>query len=188
MILARDAGTKVTVSAVITKLNAGGIGEVIDLAAAFSADSVSLNRFVPGGEGIRHVAELMPTGAELEQALAAADARSAGLGIPVAVTIPVESCIIGHGRFPHLHFGKCCCGREKWVIDPLGNLRTCEQNPEILGSLFERSFSELAGSLQATGFRNDDLKRDCGECPVYESCGGGCRFLRDGRETIIRRI
>ncbi len=186
LLLAKRSGAKLTVSVVITRLNISDIGEVIDLAAAFSADSVSLNRFVPGGEGIRHFHELMPARDEIEEALSTADAKSGEFGMPVAVTVPIEPCIIGHERFPHLHFGTCCCGREKWVIDPLGNLRTCEQNPVILGSLFEKSFSELAESIEAERFRDDNLKKECGGCSFYPSCGGGCRFLLDGRKKKIR--
>ena len=178
LLCTRSAGSKLTVSTVITRLNLIDIGEVIELAAAFSADSVSLNRFVPGGEGLRHLSELTPTRDDLEQVLAAADAKSADLGIPVAVTIPVEPCLIDHKQFPRLHFGACSCGKDKWVIDPLGNLRTCEQNPEILGSIFLKSFADLAGSARTESFRNDGLNVGCGECDLYENCGGGCRFLR----------
>lgn len=177
LLLARQAGAKSTISFVITRLNMSDIGEVIDLAAAFSADSVSLNRFVPGGEGLRHSSGLLPSRDELEETLTTADNRSEKLGIPVAVTIPIEPCVIVHERFPHLHFGTCCCGKEKWVIDPLGNLRTCEQNPEILGSLFEKGFEELACSIRADRFRKDNLRAECTNCIDYFRCGGGCRFL-----------
>ena len=42
-----------TVSFTITKLNYTDIADVIDLCFSFSVDSIALNRFVPGGAGIK---------------------------------------------------------------------------------------------------------------------------------------
>ena len=170
---------KLTVSFVLTKLNLVDLEETIDLCFAFSADSLALNRFVPGGNGLKHLSELQLGRSDLERALAVANAKSAEFNFPVNVTIPVESCIIDHQQYPHLNFGTCACGRDKWVIDPAGNLRTCEQNPEILGNLFDNSFSELARKETVDLFRHDNLKSGCDKCERLNYCGGGCRFLRE---------
>jgi radical SAM protein with 4Fe4S-binding SPASM domain len=98
--------------------------------------------------------------------------------IRVIVTLPVEPCIIDHGEFPNLEFGTCACGTGKWVVDPGGRLRTCEQNPEILGSLLESSFAELSTLGSAEAFRSDHLKPECSGCDMIARCGGGCRFVR----------
>lgn len=177
----KNERAKLTVSCVLTKRNADDLEETIDLSFALSADALALNRFVPGGRGLEHLPELFLSKAELEKALTVAERKSAELNMTINVTIPVESCVIDQKRFPNLNFGSCACGRNKWVIDPLGNLRTCEQNPRVLGSLFNHSFAELAQSRTAELFRSDDLKSNCGDCEAFRHCGGGCRFARGGQ-------
>jgi radical SAM protein with 4Fe4S-binding SPASM domain len=174
----RKLRARLTVSFVATRLNASEVEDVIDLGYAFSADAIAVNRFVPGGRGLEHRPDLELTGADLRSVLARADAKGRELGIPVNVTIPVEPCLVDHDETPHLRFGTCACGTVKWAVDPLGNLRTCEQNPEILGSLLETGFAELAGCESALAFARDDLGPECGACDMHGRCGGGCRFAR----------
>lgn len=177
ILLAKKYQAKVTVAAIITKLNLADFAEIIGLCAAFSVDSLALNRFVPGGAGLEHLADLAVSAEELAAILLRINGQNRECHFPVNITIPVESCIIEHSKYPYLNFGSCACGRIKWVIDPAGNLRTCEQNPEIIGNLFKSEFKELAQSLIVEKFQRKDLKNDCRECARYQNCGGGCRFL-----------
>lgn len=167
-----------TVSFTITKLNYTDIADVIDLCFAFSVDSIALNRFVPGGAGLKKIGTLQVSRQELETTLQIADQKSVQYNIPVNITIPIEQCEIDHKKYPHLNFGTCGCGKYKWVIDPLGNLRTCEQNPKILGSLFNKSFSELSNLDEVKTFRKKNAKLICNQCQSFKNCGGGCRFFK----------
>lgn len=167
-----------TVSFTITKVNLGDISDFIDLCFAFSIKHVALNRFVPGGRGLDHLDELSINSEQLKSALKIADDKAAKYRLPISVTIPVEPCLINHKDYPHLRFGSCVCGKNKWAIDPAGNLRTCEQNPDIIGNLLEKSFSELSKTKGTDDFRNNNYKADCTACAEFKNCGGGCRFLR----------
>lgn len=169
------------VSMVVTGQNRSEVADIIDLAFAFSADSVSLNRFVPGGRGLSNISACTISNKELAEVLSVADKKAGELGIPVNITIPIEDCMISHGDYRHLNFGTCVCGAGKWVIDPKGNLRTCEQNPGILGNLFEKKFSELARSEVVSVFRGRGLRKDCCSCAKKDNCGGGCRILHASR-------
>ena len=175
---------RLTVSFVATRPNMSAVGDVIELCFAFSADAVAINRFVPTGRGLENIPSLDLPEQDLRTLLATADARSRELGIPVIVTLPVEPCIIDHASYPNLEFGTCACGSFKWVVDPLGNLRTCEQNPAILGSLLESDFATLSSLESAEAFRADNLGPQCQGCDMFASCGGGCRFL--ARERAAR--
>jgi AdoMet-dependent heme synthase len=178
LLLVKKYRAKLNVSIVITKRNSPEIEDIIDLCFAFSADSVSLNRFVPGGEGLNNLSDLELTDAELKKTLFAADKKAREYSFPINVTIPVESCLIDQEQYPNLNFGTCVCGRNKWVVDSAGNLRICEQNPEILGSLFENSFLKLTELERVKSFRADNLKESCPDCRKFSRCGGGCRILR----------
>ncbi len=175
---AKKYKAKVTVAAIITKLNLADFDEMIELCAAFSVDSLALNRFVPGGAGLEHLADLSISAEELAAVLLRINDQNREYRFPVNITIPVESCVMEHSKYPYLNFGTCACGQIKWVIDPVGNLRTCEQNPEIIGNLCKSEFKELAQSLPVKEFQRKDLKTDCRECASYQNCGGGCRFCR----------
>jgi radical SAM protein with 4Fe4S-binding SPASM domain len=179
MLNVKKHNAKLTVTAIISSQNYKQIFDIIELASAFGADYFALNRFVPGGEGLKHLKELNPSNDQLTLALQQAD-KAAGIHkIPVVVAIPVEHCLIKTTDLKKLKFGSCVCGDMKWVIDPYGNLRSCEQNPEILGNLFKENFNELKQKVAVEVFRKNNLHQDCSSKSCYTNCGGGCRFCRE---------
>ncbi|MBN2892872.1 MAG: radical SAM protein [Bacteroidales bacterium] len=171
-------GGLLTISTIISKINLDEIPNVIDLSFAFSADFISLNRFIPGGQGLKNISELSPGSEDLKKVLEIANQKAEKYKFNINISVPVEDCIIPHKNYPNLNFGTCLCGEKKWLIDSVGNLRTCEQNPEILGNLFETSFPDLYNSESAQKFRLNNLKINCKTCKSYFSCGGACRFIR----------
>lgn len=178
LLAAASAGIRLTVSHIITSLNPGDAGRVVDLAYAFSADAVALNRFVPGGTGFgnRH---LLPSKDQLDSSLKNASHRSLkSPGMTVYAAIPVENCILRHSDYPGIKFGSCICGAGKWAISPSGELRVCEQSPYAIGSLLDKSFEELSRSQFVERFRENNVRSDCTLCSSHRVCGGGCRFLR----------
>jgi len=174
----RQHGAKLTVSCVISKMNYTEITDIIELAVAFGADYFVLNRFIAGGNGLKYRNRLATDQEQLSAALRMADSAAEKFKIPVTAAVPVEHCLLNTRDLTNLHFGTCGCGDAKWVIDPWGNLRTCEQNPEAVGNLLEMNFSVLAQKPAVLRFRNDDLYQDCKSKKCYERCGGGCRFGR----------
>lgn len=174
----RATNTRLNISTIITKINVNDIPTVIDLAYAFGANSLSLNRFALGGTGSQHKDKLMLSIPELKNILDMANQKSMELDFPINFTIPIEQCLIPHSNYPNLKFATCVCADVKWVISPDGFLRTCEQNPDIIGSLFENSFEELANSEAVNIFRLDNFKPDCSSKKCFSVCGGGCRFTR----------
>lgn len=167
-----------TVSTIITKLNLSEISKIIDLTFAFSVDFLSLNRFIPGGVGKKHVNELKPSIPELKEVLFIANEKARKYNFTINISTPIEDCIIPHSDYSNLNFGTCVCGSRKWLIDSIGNLRTCEQNPEIIGNLLNNTFQELYNSEMVNNFRQNNFKKSCTTCDYLTSCGGGCRFVR----------
>lgn len=174
----RKYKVKLTVTAVITKYNYKEVHDIIQLSAVFGADYFALNRFVPGGKGLKYTSELALDKQELIFTLEEANKTAKIFGIPVIVAIPVEHCMINTALFPYLEFGTCVCGDYKWVVDPYGNLRTCEQDPTVIGSLIDSDFNELSHQSAVSEFRKEDLHTGCKTKPCYANCGGGCRFCR----------
>jgi pyrroloquinoline quinone biosynthesis protein E len=164
----RAAGGRVVLAVVVSRRNVAEIEELMTLAAGMGVDAVMLNRFNPGGEGMRHLVDLLPSGEDLAAAFAAAERVARRFSLPVASSVPVPRELLRTRPYRRIRFGACPLGtwRAYYTIDPLGNLRSCNHSPRILGSLRDRSFAELA-----TVERPPDAAR--GHCPAAaEACGG----------------
>lgn len=173
-----DPGARITVAFTVTKKVYKEIEKLIDLIFALSANTLILNRFVPGGRGFINEKSLLPNRDELMEVLRIANLKSRQYSLPIDVTIPIEDCYIPHNDYPFLNFSSCLCGIRKWTIDYQGNLRICEQNPDIMGSLFKSDIVTLMGSEAVADFRANNRKSECNTCDKYYNCGGGCRFSK----------
>ncbi len=176
---AAKSGCTVTASICIHKNNYERTGILCELASVLGADAVALNRFVPTGRGKRHSQDLRLSNEDLLTALKHADRAAVAAGIYIYTGIPVEPCIASSTEFPDIVFSTCQCGESKWAIDPSGNLRTCEQNREILGNLLEKTFTEITESKtdKIHLFRQWRPSKTCNPCTLPGNCRGGCRFL-----------
>lgn len=146
------------------------------MAMALGADAFAINPFTATGYGKLQRDQFQLSRKQLQTFLDKAQSLAQKIPIPMLVTLPVEDCVIAHASYPNLRFSSCQCGVEKWVIDPLGDLRTCEQNHEHIGSLLEHSFTLLSAKASVKAFRDHNRKPECSICPKYIDCGGGCRF------------
>lgn len=178
VIAVRPFAGALTVSSVLTAVNSPEIPEIALTAWSLSADAFYINRFVPGGRGSLNASELTPDDTCISTVLTELNRFSERTGFPICTGIPIEPCIFPHSRWSFIRFGGCVCGETKWVIDPAGNLRTCEQNPEVLGNLMTHSLKELVSSEKIKRFRMRGLRgEECSTCGEKTACGGGCRFL-----------
>ena len=174
------SGCTVTASICIHNNNYQRAGVLINIAAALGADAVAINRFVPTGRGRLHDHKLNLSNRNLLSALELADNAGRTAGIYIYTGIPVEPCIASKDMFPGITFSTCQCGESKWAIDSRGNLRTCEQNREVLGNLLENSFAEITENnrKKIEKFRSWRPSDHCLTCNLSapEDCRGGCRF------------
>jgi len=161
---------------VATRINIERIHETIKLAFAFGARGLMLNRFNPGGRGRDHIAELLPTPAQVRQALEIADSAAGEFSLPISCSIPIQPCLVDTNPYKRLGFGFCAAGggRAYYTLDPLGNLRPCNHSTTILGNLFEKPFGELIASKQMTAFTRA-VPALCRACAHRLECQGGCK-------------
>jgi len=161
---------------VATRLNLPGFREAVELAIALGADGLMLNRFNPGGEGGRHVAELQGSPAELRDALAIANEMAERYSFPISCSIPMPPCLFDASAFPRLSFGFCAAGTERayYTLDPLGNVRPCNHSAKIVGNLFETDFATMVRSPAMAEFMSA-RPAFCGGCTMEDECLGGCK-------------
>ncbi len=133
----------VTVVFVATKENIGHFDGVAELAFALGADSLMIDRFLPGGEGKKHANRLEPGREELALVIEQANAAAQRYSLDVSLGIPLPPGLVDSAKYKNLKFGTCGAGKGKWAVDSLGNLRLCEQEPCVLGNLLSSQFSKL---------------------------------------------
>lgn len=149
-----------------TRQNIDSAGETMDLGFALGGNSFSIFRFVPTGKGAINSQEQMPSDAQLANALEVLDARMEKLGIPVFIGTPIAERVLKQ-PLKNIKLTRCKAGITKFTVDYVGNLRLCEQNPDILGNLSKKPFLLMMLSKQAREFRKFAKNKTVGgDCPL----------------------
>ncbi|MGE5786566.1 MAG: radical SAM protein [Myxococcales bacterium] len=170
-----QSGLFVTVGVMLTRLNLAQLEPLLKLCFALGVKRISLNQLAEVGCGFVN-RSIGLTDDELADALDRANVCAQSLGLRVGVGLPVEPCRLNHARYPALEFEACRCGEHKWLIEPNGNVRTCELSPNSVGNTLRDSWSEIVTSVAAQEFRAQKLNGSCSTCEHWPLCRGGCRF------------
>ncbi|MBL9100672.1 MAG: radical SAM protein [Myxococcales bacterium] len=166
-------GVRVVGSIVVTRKNAGLVGEILDQFRGLGVTTVALSRFSPAGFAANQVGALLPSRSDLIRALADAQARTPALDIQV--TMPVPPCVVEHSDYPGIRFGSCPIGTEaqEFALGPRGELRSCTLHGDVIGDTRTTSFAELVAHPTLQAYR-DTTPEFCAPCPHRSTCIGGC--------------
>jgi pyrroloquinoline quinone biosynthesis protein E len=173
--LTHDCSLGVTV--VVSSLNAHDVRRTLELGIALGAEAFLLNRVNASRLTWSQTPWLLPTAAQLKEALDAAEAVAATYGATISVSVPVPPCVVDPGGYRHLHFGWCPRGGSNayYTISHDGMLRPCNHSSLVLGDLRKQSFAELVESRAAVEFWAP-VPAPCRTCahPLRDLCRGGC--------------
>jgi radical SAM protein with 4Fe4S-binding SPASM domain len=170
------AGGRVVTVFVVTRRNWDHLHDMLRVSFALSADGVMVNRFNPGGRGLQHLDELLPTPEQVKGALQVADDGAQEFGLPISVSVPIPPCLIDLTPYARLTSGFCAAGTDRayYTFDPLGNVRMCNHSPLILGNVLQDRFRRLTRSAAAREFSRA-LPPECQGCPDARECRGNCK-------------
>ena len=167
---------------VLTKLNLRDITRTIELGLAMGASAVMLNRVNLSRHAFARADVLVPSAAQLGDALHEADNAAAKYGITIALSVPLPPCVVEPNDFPHLHFGWCPRGGKDayYTIGCTGLVRPCNHSSVTLGDLRTQPFAEIIGSKKTRSFWGP-IPPECAVCthPLKASCCGGCPAAAD---------
>lgn len=168
--------TTLIVVFVATRLNIDKIKETLELAIALGTDGIMFNRFNPGGRGLEHIAELMPSLSQIKEALAIVNDLAGYYGVAATASVPIPKCLVNPKDFKHMNFGYCPSGNHKsyFTIDAYGNVRICNHNPEILGNILKQDFKDIYRHSLVTEFQ-EACPEACKDCKEAKACWGGCK-------------
>jgi radical SAM protein with 4Fe4S-binding SPASM domain len=168
-----ENGVPVQACFVATRRNWRELAEVLELCLALGIRSLAYNRMSPAGGALL---ELLPTAEQVEANLDTAERLGRGWQIQVATAMPIPPCLIRIQRYRWIKFGFCSTGSRSpnLVIDPLGNVRSCNLSGEILGNIVERSWAQVMRNPYPERFTRA-LPPICRGCHYERSCQGGCK-------------
>lgn len=140
-----------------------------------------LNRFNPGGRGVAHIDELLPTVDDMRQALEVAEEAAQEFHLPISCSIPIQPCLIDLSAYPHLGHGFCAAGssRAYYTLDAVGNVRPCNHTPTVLGNAWQEPFADIIAPERLAEFVAA-MPEFCASCARREECQGGCKAAAQG--------
>jgi len=172
----RELGGEVVGVVVLTRENAPGLRDTLLLHAQLGITRVMLNRFNPGGRGLRAPADLALTVAELREAFAVADDLARPLGLRITSNVGLPHCLVDTRRYRRLRFASCSAdpARRPLALDTDGGLRFCNHSPVVFANLHRDPPEHLLTGPYLQCWR-ETVPAACAGCDRFATCFGGCR-------------
>ena len=173
---AKEMGLKTTVNITVTKKNYYELFRTIALGLLNGASSVLLNRFLPGGRGLQYQDALSLNREQLNGMLDIAEEVLEYGKRYGHVGTEFPKCLIKDiNKYQRLNIGtQCAAVKYFFVIDPAGQIRTCNHSPRIVGNVFDEDmihdkayWAIFAESLYKPAY--------CSNCTDKTLCDCGCR-------------
>jgi radical SAM protein with 4Fe4S-binding SPASM domain len=172
---AKQRDIRTTVNIAVTKKNLFELYETISNALIAGADTLLLNRFLPGGRGMAYAEDLLLNKDEtLEMIRIAEDVlKKANRFGSVGTELPI--CLIKDLELTHLTVGtQCAAAINFFVVGPEGRIRTCNHSPIQLDSY--KTIDNLKTNSYWRQFTQKTYLPDyCVQCSLNYRCDGGCR-------------
>jgi len=188
----RQAGGTVVAVFVATQLNYMDLFETAELGIALGAYGLMYNRLNLAAHNIAAAPRLLPGPAMILENLDMLEEIGGKYGLPVAVSVVIEPCVVDIQGYEHVHFGWCpLVGEESYfTIDPVGNVRICNHSPVILGNLKRDHFADIYYHHPYVRRFHDTLPTECVDCiPQWkDTCRGGCKAAAEQCYGTLSRV
>jgi radical SAM protein with 4Fe4S-binding SPASM domain len=172
---AHEMGVGTTVGVTVTKKNLHELYETIAAALLAGADSLLMNRFLPGGRGLEYAAELSLNTAEIKTMLDTAEEVLTTAGRWGSVGTELPKCVVDESRYKRLTVGtRCSAALDFFVIDPSGYVRVCNHSPIRLSHVNDLEQVKTHPYWRRFTMKNY-LPAACSGCNLAGNCDGGCR-------------
>ena len=157
-----------------TQMTQIGIGFAALAALVAGADSLLLNRLLPGGRGLSHP-ELMLTADDVRHAADVAEEVLSRTKRRGHFGTELPSCMIDAGKYEYLDVTTgCSAATDFFAVGPNGMIRVCNHSPVELLKWDE--WERLPACAEWMHFvRHDYLPKMCDGCDKAAKCLGGCR-------------
>jgi len=172
---AKDAGVMTTVNIAVTRRNLGELYEAIAEALLAGADTLLMNRFMPGGRGLSHADDLSLSREQIVQMLDTAEdvLKTGNRNGHVGTELP--RCLVDPSSYERLQVGtRCSAATGFFVIGPSGYVRVCNHSEVRLCHVDDLESLKRHPYWRRFALK-DYLPPACSGCPAASACDGGCR-------------
>jgi len=170
-------GVQTTVNVTVTNINYYELRETISYALIAGADTLLLNRFLPGGRGIRYQNELSLSNEQVNGMLDTAEDVLTKAGRWGGAGTEIPFCVLKkyQHEYKKLRIGfLCAAAKGFFVVDPSGKIRACNHSPRVVGHIFNENIIDDIDYWNI--FANRGYIPDvCGHCTDISICDCGCR-------------
>lgn len=173
---AKNIGLHTTVNVTVTQLNYHELFNTLAMSLIAGADTVLLNRFLPGGRGLTYVDELMLSREQLNGMLDIAEEVLEHSGRTGSVGTEFPRCVINNiDKYKRLNISTmCAAAKEFFVVDPSGYVRVCNHSPRKVGHILDTAIvSDI--EYWNTFAHRAYIPNMCVDCAEVSFCDCGCR-------------
>ena len=173
--MAKEKGISTTVNVTVTKKNIFELYETISEALIAGADSLLMNRFLPGGRGLKYTQDLLLTTDQTNEMLDIAEEVLSTAKRYGSVGTELPKCILKRDDYEYLSVGtQCSAAIDFFVVGPSGKIRTCNHSPIEIGHISDIEAIKSEDYWKKFVMKNYHPKM-CVDCKLLHSCDGGCR-------------
>lgn len=173
---AKSVGLSATLNVTVTNKNIHELFETVSLGLINGAHDVLLNRFLPGGRGLSYMNELKLTPRQVNEMLETTEEVLEYSNKYGNVGTEIPLCAIKNKpKYKRINIGyQCAAAKGFFVVDPSGQIRTCNHSPHIVGHIFNDPI--VTDTTYWNTFAHSDYKPQmCGDCQNVSICDCGCR-------------
>lgn len=173
---AKARGIRTCANVTVSRTNLPELYENIAYPLIAGADYLLLNRFMPGGRGMKHQ-DLLLDADEVNQMLETAEEVLSRAGKKGHVGTELPLCVVREPKkFRFLSIGsRCSAARRFCALDPGGWLKVCNHSPTRI-CRWDEIPSQIPNHPYWRRFLDADyLPQMCFNCRDLAKCRGGCR-------------
>lgn len=180
--LAAQCHVSTTVAITVTSLNVDELEQTIEQAFEHGAQNLLLNRFLPGGRGLKHP-ELGLNRTQLASMLKIAERVLKKYGKRGHVGTEIPLCCLDPNGYAFLQVGSRCAAAKKFFVTaPSGYIRVCNHSPDEL--VFWKQWQTLKDHPLWNQFATSNyLPDECNGCSRNRECDAG-RLLISFRKDM----
>jgi len=168
-------GLDVYTDTILTAKNYAEIYNIVSFAKAIGVKKCFVNRFEVGGIGSKEVQNLMPNLDQFKTGITQMIDAKNDFGIEVGFCTSIPFCIDSRLSNEGLDVS-CGIGTTFGVVNPIGDLRICNQSNRIYGNILEESFEQIWAKRTLDEYRCLNwVDEPCKNCVLLEKCVAGCR-------------
>jgi len=172
---AKEKGLSTTVNITVTKKNIFELYETISEALIAGADTLLMNRFLPGGRGLEYTKDLLLSVEQTNEMLDIAEEVLSTAKRYGSVGTELPKCILKRNDYVHLSVGtQCSAAIDFFVIGPAGKIRTCNHSPIEVGHISDIEAIKSEAYWKKFVMKNYHPQM-CVDCKLLHDCDGGCR-------------